>query len=362
MNLKTFTENRAISLLRQTVTEWLEDGALRLSAALAYYSMFSIAPLLIIVISIAGLFFGDEAVRGQLDEQLRSYVGEQAAAGIQGMVQGAAKPTQGWISAVIGFVALIFGASGVFGQLKDALNTIWEVKMTDSGGVKRFVWQHLLSFGMVLVIGFLLLTSLMLTAAIAALNTFLNSFLGIPAEVWAFVTMIVSMALVMVLFAIMFKVLPDAKIQWRHVWVGAAATAILFEIGKFALGFYLGRESTASSYGAAGSVILVLLWVYYASCILLFGAEFTQVYANSSGRFVEAAYNAVPVTVEARAQQGLPPSTSPQPASASAVIPDIKIIQVKAPEPGAALSPAALFLSTTAAAFLTGLAYRRWGR
>ena len=307
MNLKVITGNRAVKLLTETFRDWMEDKALRLAAALAYYSIFSIAPLLVIAISVAGLVFGVEAVRGQLDDQLQSVVGAQAADAVQAMVQSAAKPKQGWIGAVSGFVVLMLGASGVFGQLKDALNTIWEVKSQASGGIMSFVRERLLNFGMVLVIGFLLLTSLLLTTAIAVLNKYLGSFLGVPEAIWAVVAFVVSLALVTVLFAVIFKVLPDAKVRWRNVWVGAFVTAVLFEIGKFGLGFYLGRESTASSYGAAASVVLLLLWVYYAACILLFGAEFTQVYARATGHLIEPAANAVPVTAEKRAQEGLAP-------------------------------------------------------
>lgn len=273
-----------VRILRDTCTDWMEDNALRLSAALAYYSVFSIAPLLVIAVGIAGLVLGEEAVRGQLDDQLKAYLGTQAAEGVQGMVKSAAKPTEGIMSAVIGFATLLLGASGVFGQLKDALNTIWEVKAKPSSGILSFLRNRLLNFGMVLVIGFLLLTSLLLSTALAAATKYLGEMAQIQAALGAVLGSAVSIGLATVLFALIFKVLPDVKILWKDVWHGAFVTAVLFEIGKFALGFYLGRESTASSFGAAGSVVLLLLWVYYASCILLFGAEFTQVYAKAAGR------------------------------------------------------------------------------
>ena len=298
MKFKAILKNRWFSLIGQTATEWVEDGALMLSAALAYYSVFSIAPLLIISVSIAGLVLGPEAVRGQLDEQLSGYIGKQAALGVQSMVQGASKPAQSWMGAVMGFTLLLVGASGVFGQLKVALNIIWDVKVTKKVGVAGFLRSYLLSFGMVLVLGFLLLVSLLLSAAIAALNKYLNYYLGLPVEVWTVVATIVSIALLALLFATLFKVLPDMQVRWREVWVGAVVTAVLFEVGKFGLGYYIGRESTASTYGAAASVVLLLLWVYYASCILLFGAEFTQVYARSSGRHVEPAPHAELVSEE----------------------------------------------------------------
>jgi membrane protein len=305
MNFSGLAGNRVFHLLKSTLDAWLEDNALRLSAALAYYSIFSIAPLLVIAVSVAGLVLGEDAVRGQLADQLTTYVGAQAAESVQSMVQSASKPADSWTGAAIGFATLMLGASGVFGQLKDALNTIWEVKAKGGSGVMEFIRARLLSFGMVLVIGFLLLTSLLLTTALAALSGYFERLVGLPVMAGAALGFIGSFAVVTVLFAFIFKVLPDAQIEWRHVWVGAVVTALLFEAGKFGLGFYLGRESTASSFGAAGSVVLVLLWVYYASCILLFGAEFTRVYAQGNGEMVAPASGAVHVTAEARAQQGL---------------------------------------------------------
>lgn len=305
MKLSSVTGNRVVRLLKATFADWMEDKALRLSAALAYYSIFSIAPLLIIAISLAGLVLGEEAVRGQLDDQLTGYVGAQAAAGMQSMIKSASKPASSWVGAIVGFATLLLGASGVFGQLKDALNTIWEVKAKGGVGIWGFMRERLLNFGMVLVIGFLLLTSLMITTALAALNGYFESRLGIPPFFGGLIAFIASLAVVTTLFALIFKVLPDAQIEWRNVWTGALVTALLFEIGKFGLSYYLGRESTASSYGAAGSVVLILLWVYYASCILLFGAEFTQVYARESGPRIIPSPGAVAVTKEGRAQQGL---------------------------------------------------------
>ncbi|HYF36495.1 MAG TPA: YihY/virulence factor BrkB family protein, partial [Prosthecobacter sp.] len=221
MNPQTLTHNRAVKLTVDSFKDWMEDKALRLAAALAYYSVFSIAPLLVIAISVAGLVFGAEAVKGQLDEQLRGYVGAKSAEALQSMVESASKPRQGWIGAVTGVVILILGASGVFGQLKDALNTVWEVKAAKGRGIAALVRERLLSFGMVLVIGFLLLTSLLLTTAMAALNSYLGTILGIPAQVWTVLGFLLSMAMATLLFALIFKVLPDAKVRWRNVWVGA---------------------------------------------------------------------------------------------------------------------------------------------
>lgn len=355
MNFQVITGNRVFKLLKATATDWIEDNALRLSAALAYYSIFSIAPLLVIAISVAGLVLGEEAVRGQLDEQLNSYVGAQAAEGIQSMVQGASKKSDGLIGAVIGFVTLMLGASGVFGQLKDALNTIWEVKTKGGAGVWGFLRERLLNFGMVLVIGFLLLTSLVLTAGLAALSGYLESIVGMPEFVGVIFAFVISFSVVTTLFAFIFKVLPDAQIQWRNVWIGAAVTALLFEIGKFGLSYYLGRESTASGFGAAGAAILLLLWVYYASCILLFGAEFTQVYARETGHEIKPAPNAEPVTPEARAQQGMAPETSGEPNQPTFA--RTQVITVTAPPAGP--SPVGALLAVVAGSFVVGLLVRR---
>ena len=308
MDFTAITGSRVFQLLKATFDDWMEDNALRLSAALAYYSVFSIAPLLIIAISIAGLVLGEEAVRGQLYHQLGAYVGPQAAASVQSMVQSASKPSDGWMGAVVGFATLLLGAAGFFAQLKDALNTIWEVQAKGGAGIWGFVRARLLNFGMVLVIGFLLLTTLLLTTALAALSGYFESVVGMPAFLGAVLGFAISFAVVTMLFALIFKVLPDAQIAWRNVWIGAAVTALLFELGKFGLSFYLGRESTASSFGAAGAVVLLLLWVYYASCILLFGAEFTQVYARESGHAIVPAPGAAAVTEESRAQQGMAPA------------------------------------------------------
>ncbi len=302
-----------MSLLKQTWTDFNEDKALRLSAALAYYSGFSIAPLLVITIGIAGWVLGYEAVTGRLDEELRGYLGAKGAEAIQSMVQSAAKPTQGVVATVIGFVTLMLGASGVFAALKDALNTIWEVKVKPSVGWKSLVQERFLNFGMVLVIGFLLLVSLAMSTAIAGLNHMLESWIPIPAFIWAVVSMIISFGVVTTLFALIFKVLPDVKTEWRDVWIGAAITALLFEVGKTGLSWYLGRESTADAYGAAGSLVLVLLWVYYTSCILFFGAEFTQVWAKARGHWIAPVEHAQPVAAEDRQQEGLENGGSPSP-------------------------------------------------
>ncbi len=351
MNIQPRTGNRVIKLLKATFDDWMEDNALRLSAALAYYSIFSIAPLLVIAISVAGLVLGEEAVRGELSQQLQSYIGAQAAEGVQSMVKSASKPSDGWLGAGIGFATLLLGAAAIFGQLKDALNTIWEVKAKGGADVWGFLRARLLNFGMVLVIGFLLLISLLLTTALAAMDGYLEQLIGVPPIVGVLAGLVISFGVVTVLFAFIFKVLPDAQIEWRHVWIGAAVTALLFELGKFGLGYYLGRASTASSFGAAGSMVLLLLWVYYTSCILLFGAEFTQVYARDNGHDIKPSPGAVMVTAEARAQQGLAPIAAASPP------PEPLLIPVTATPAGA--NPLGVLLAVTSGALLVGLLIRR---
>jgi membrane protein len=315
VNRKLLNGRFVLGLLKDTFNDWLEDGALRLSAALAYYSIFSIAPLLVICLGIVGWvggMLGPDTIDKYVYGELGHMVGAKSADVIKSMVVSASKPGAGKMATIIGFAVLLFGASGVFGQLKDALNTIWEVKTKSGLGIKGFIRQRVLSFGMVLVIGFLLLVSLVLSTVIAGFTKMVATVVPFP---WLFAPLgiLLSVAIISVLFALIFKVLPDATVEWRQVWVGAIVTAILFEIGKFFLGMYLGREGASSSYGAAGAVVLVLLWVYYGSCIIFFGAEFTQVYAKAMGEEIRPNEFAEPVTSEMRAQQGLSPSKREKP-------------------------------------------------
>ncbi len=295
----------AWQLLRETWSDFSKDAALRLSAALSYYSVFSLAPLILIAVAIAGAVFGEEAVRGQFDDQLKHYMGKPAAEAVQAMVKGASSPSESTWKAVIGFATLLIGASGVFGQLKDALNTVWEVKARPGAGVMGFLRNRFLSFGMVLVIGFLLLVSLLISTTLAGLSEFSHRLIPVPDAVWAAANLAVSLLVSTALFAAIFKLLPDVRVPWRTVLTGSVVTAVLFEIGKFALAFYLGRESTASPFGAAGSIVLVLVWVYYASAILLFGAELTQVYARLTRAPVKLDRFVEPVTAAGRAQEGM---------------------------------------------------------
>ena len=286
----------AFSILKQTFDEWMDDQAPALGAALAYYTVFSLAPLLIISISIAGLAFGREAAQGQIFDQLRGLLGEASGQAVQDIVHDAsAEPKTGLVATLVGFAALLFGASGVFGQIQTSLNTIWGVQPKPDRGIPGIIRDRILSFGFILIVGFLLLVSLLLTAAISFVGHRLGEMTPGMESLVQWLNAIGSLAVITLLFAMMFKFLPDARISWHDVWIGAFITALLFSVGKFALGLYLGRSSVTSSYGAAGSLIVLLLWVYYSAQIVFFGAEFTQVYANRCGSRVTPSSNAIAV-------------------------------------------------------------------
>ena len=272
-----------LHLVKQAFSEWNEDKAPMFAASLAYYTMFSIAPMLVIAVSVAGMVFGEEAARGEIQAQLQELVGESGAQIIEQMMISARKPSTGILATVLGVLALIFGATGVFVQLQDALNHIWDVQPPKRNGVLEFLRARFLSFAMVLVIGFLLLVSLVVSAALAAIGAWFDHLFPGWSTLWQGLNLLVSFAVITVLFAMMYKILPDTRVAWRDVWLGAAVTSLLFSLGKFAIGLYLGRSTVASSYGAAGSLAVVLVWVYYSAQILFLGAEFTQVYARSHG-------------------------------------------------------------------------------
>jgi membrane protein len=272
-----------LGIFKQTISEFSGDKVPRLGAALAYYTIFSLAPLLLIVIAIAGIVFGHDAAQGKIFDQLRVALGPTTAAGMQEMVKNAAKPKSGTVATIIGVITLILGASGVFGELKDALNTIWDVKPKEGGGILQMIKDRFLSFAMVFGVGFLLLVSLVIDTAIGAMGKYAGNHLPGGEALWHIVELAFSFIVVTVLMAGIFRLLPDLKIEWRDVWLGAALTSILFVLGKFALGIYFAKSAVGSSFGAAGSLVLVLLWVYYSAQILLFGAEFTQVYARAHG-------------------------------------------------------------------------------
>jgi membrane protein len=275
---------KAISVLfKEAFYGWFEINAPRLGAALAYYTVFSLAPLLIIVIAIAGFFFGQEAAQGQLVHQLADLVGPESAKAIEAMIQNARNPATGSMSAALGLVTLILGATGVFGELQADLNEVWNVPPKATGGIMGFIKARFVSFTMVLGIGFLLLVSLILSTVLAALGTFIGSLFPGFMVLLHFLNFVISFGGITLLFAMMYKILPDVNIEWRDVWIGAAVTSLLFSLGKLAIGFYLGKSSISSPFGAAGSLIVILVWVYYSAQIFLYGAEFAKVYSEKYG-------------------------------------------------------------------------------
>lgn len=275
------------NLLKLTYQGWKEDNSSRLAAALAYYTIFSLAPMLIIAIAVAGLIWEREAVQTAVMNQVGGLVGSQGSEFVGGLLEGANNPREGIAATVLGVVTLLFGALGVFNALHDALNTIWEVKEAETKGIwnsiKKVIVNRFLSFTMILGIGFMLLVSLVISAAISALGTWIGGLFPFQEFILQIINLVISIGVITVFFALIFKILPDADVAWRDVWIGAFFTAILFSIGKTLIGLYLGSSAVASSFGAAGSLVLLLLWIYYSAQILFFGAEFTQVYANQFG-------------------------------------------------------------------------------
>jgi membrane protein len=293
---KSFLGN-VFSLLKQTFQEWLQDKAPQLGAALAYYTVFSLAPLILVLLAIVGVIFRDDPAGAwdKITQQMNYFLDPSAVQVVQSIAQKASQPGKSTIATIIGIALALFGASGVFGQLQDALNTIWGVKAKPSRGIWGFLRSRFLSFAMVAGICFLLLVSLAIEALLKGFSHYVQSVLPGGIVIAVSVYLVFDFAVVVLLFAMIFKFLPDVQIQWRDVWIGAIITAILFGIGKWLLGFYLGSGAAGSAYGAASSLITLLLWVYYSSQILLFGAEFTQVYAARSGRAFKPSEYAVRV-------------------------------------------------------------------
>jgi membrane protein len=270
-------------LFWKAVPAYMDRNIPALGAALAFYTIFAIAPLFLIAVSLAGLLFGDQAAQHELFGQLSKLVGPHSASALQEMVAAANKPKASTIATIIGFVTLFIGATSVFVQLQDSLNTVWNVKRIPGRSLRHFIVDRLLSFAMMGAIAFLLMVSLVLNAVLSAVGAFMNGIVPGNEIILQIVNFLVSLFVIALLFAAIFKILPDVKIRWHDTWIGALATALLFDLGKFLLGFYLGRSSFSSAYGAAGSFIIVLMWVYYSTQILLFGAKYTELYAKKFG-------------------------------------------------------------------------------
>jgi membrane protein len=269
------------TVVREAAQNWSGHKDARQGAALAYYSVFSLGPLIVIAIAIAGFFFGREAVTGQVASSITGLLGDTGAKAVQAMLAEASRPREGVLATILGLGLLVLAAVGVVVQLKDALNIVWEVKQTSQSGVWNFLCSYIVSFAAVLALGFLLLVSLLVTTILAAAGKYAAPYI----HEWMLhlVSILVSFSVITVLFAMMFKWLPDVRVDWYDVWLGAILTAMLFELGKSAIGFYIGKQGLESTYGAAASIIVVLIWVYYSSQIILMGAEFTHAFANQHG-------------------------------------------------------------------------------
>ena len=295
-------KSQLLRLVRDTAAAWQEDKAPRLGAALAFYTALSLAPLVLVVLAVAGLAFGEAAVQGELEWQARDMVGPHGAAAVQALVQAAHAPGHGVVATIIGLIALFFGATSVVVELTDALNTIWRVppRPYTSGlaGIGRLMKQRFISFTMILGIGFLLLVSLVVSAWLAALGTFFRTRLPIPHAAMEILNFTLSFLVITFLFAMIYKVLPDVRLRWSDVAVGAAVTSLLFTLGKLLIGLYLGNTTFASAYGAAGSFLIVLVWVYYSAQVFFLGAEFTKIYTHEFGSSLRATLELHPVSIE----------------------------------------------------------------
>ena len=278
------TYRDAAELVKIAAVNWVDDYAQSMGAALAFYTMFSIAPLLLIVISVAGFFFGEEAARGEIFFQLQDLLGAPGAMAVQGLLESAGKPAENLLTAALGLLFLYIGATSVFAELQDAMDRIWKAPARPRGsGLWRMIRTRLLSFGMILGIGFLLMVSLAFSAGLAALTHWWNPRFSDWASVAQAIDVLLSIALVTIVFAMIYKAMPRVQIDWKDVWIGAVVTSLLFIAGKFLIGTYIGKSGISTGFGAAASLVVVLLWVYYSAQIFLFGAEFTWAYAHKFG-------------------------------------------------------------------------------
>ncbi|HVR71982.1 MAG TPA: YihY/virulence factor BrkB family protein [Vicinamibacteria bacterium] len=353
-------------LVKRTFREWNEDGAPRLAAALAYYTIFSLAPILVIVVAVAGLAFGAEEVRGAIVQQMRGMLGDSGGELVGGLLEQASKPKDGVLAMAIALATLLFGASGLFAQLQSALNTVWEVKPKTGRGLIGVFKDRFLSFTMVVGVGFLLLVSLVLSAALQALQAFAEGRVAQMAPLFQVLGAVLGVALTTLLFAMLFKFLPDVKLAWNDVWTGALATAVLFTAGEHALGAYIGRGALGSAYGAAGSLAILLIWVYYSAQIILFGAELTQVYARMRGAWVEPKDNAeaAPAGTGPLAAPARPPAVPPRLAARAPLASRAAARGVRPLEPEVVLAPARppAFLGGVALGIVVGFVNQRLRR
>jgi membrane protein len=284
---------------KEVFTNYLNDNAFRKGAALAFYTVFSIVPILIIIISLAGLFFGEQAVTGEIQKELSTTLGQEAATQVQELIKNRHIQGSHWTSIIVGIITLIFGATGVFNELQTSLNDVWDIKAKPQNGILAYVSTRILSFGMILVIGFLLLLSITLNSFLHAFAEQISTYTSKAILNYSFVgEFIVSLAMISFLFALIFKYLPDVDLHWKPALVGGLFTAVLFAIGKFLISLYLGKSSLMSFFGSAGAIAVLLMWVYYASQILFLGAEFTHVWAEHNGKAIRPNKNAVKISYQ----------------------------------------------------------------
>jgi membrane protein len=327
-----------ISLSKETYNKWSEHEAPRLGASVAFYSVLSFAPLLVLLTAVIALIFGQSSAQATLVNEARQLVGDRGADTVQTLLKNAQKPSSGMLAGIVAFLTLLYGASGVFSELRDALNRIWEAPEDNSAGAWGFLKQRLFSFGMVLSVGFLLLVSLVLSTGLAYLGKSFGSVLPVPAPVLEAFNFVASFVVIAALFALMFRYVPNVKVPWRNALLGAAGTTLLFVIGKFLLGLYLGKASVGSTYGAAGSLVAVVVWIYYSAQIFFFGAEFTHVYGQQKGNEPAVAAPDKPNTEEAHQAAATPePAVA---AKAAAAFASAGPVASPAPAPGPPPSPA----------------------
>ena len=278
MNLR-----ESFDLAKQAFTAWSDDEAASMGAALAFYTLFSMAPLLLLVISLAGLVIGTDTARDLINNQLTTLLGEKGASGVQTVLQAADDKAEGLLAAAVSFLTLVVGATTVFAELRRDLDRIWKTQKKESGGLWQLIAARVWSFGLVLTIGFLLMVSLALSATVTALGSYLASYLPGAPFILRSLEFLVSFVVITGLFAMIYKILPSTRIEWRDVWVGAAVTSLLFWIGKYLIGLYIAKSAVASPFGAAGTLVVVIVWVYYSAQIFFLGAEFTRAYALRRG-------------------------------------------------------------------------------
>ncbi|MDQ9169399.1 YihY/virulence factor BrkB family protein [Oxalobacteraceae bacterium R-40] len=309
MNLKNIC-----ILIKAATSSWVDDYAQSMGAALAYYTMFSVAPLLLIVISAAGLVFGEEAARGEIFAQLQELMGEQGAGAVQGLLESVNKPAENFTAMLIGSALLLVGATTVFGELQDALDRIWRAPKRNKSGIWNLLRARLLSFGMIMGVGFLLMVSLVVSAGLAAVGKLLGTSLADWVILASVINFLLGFAFTTVVFAMIYKTMPRARVDWTDVWIGAAVTSLLFAVGKLLIGLYIGKSGVTSAFGAAGSLVVVLVWVYYSAQIFLMGAEFTWAYA---------------VTFGSRKEESMPSAAPVIPSQSSGKQPDQNLIDAK---------------------------------